>query len=574
MRRSGLHRLGLATVAALLGAAAGPLASDSPAATPAVEIGAVRLEDRAGSTGALLIPIQYPLHMAGRRATVRVELLGADGGRRRAGATARLSAGLARRPDRRRAFRFVHRVPLGNRVLAGTAHLRVRAHARLDSDRDGRAEARSRHISLQRLRRIRRVSARPTCSSVPVVPVRPRTIARIELPSCDRPIRWSVALRPEHGRVRLAGRSIAFRPARNHRGLDHLVLRGRTAGTRRSGSRSAGLRAVTVPVRLHVGPPATTGLKVRALGDSVTAGFGYYANGKTMSFTSLPGCRPAASGYNDACSSNSLTRNSSRGGLSFAPDYGLSNNVSWAAQWANAHGITNYENVAVSGSAPGDWIQGGSLYSLTQRVEDDDPDYVVLTLGANPLLSNVLFGIDTMGCALESDLFGNFTQCVLKAFASVNLQQNLTAIYQELLTETEATVLLMQYHLSIPSIALAYSAVQLEQMGDLLNQTIASVAQSLGSPRLLVVAPPRFAVGIDMRPLAPDAYSCARLDFRVRVDGPSVQATVTQDELFLDHFSFCSGPAGGGPPWVISADTGIHPSAAGYAQMASSLPAP
>jgi aminopeptidase N len=33
-------------------------------------------------------------------------------------------------------------------------------------------------------------------------------------------------------------------------------------------------------------------------------------------------------------------------------------------------------------------------------------------------------------------------------------------------------------------------------------------------------------------------------------------------------------PVGGGPPWVISGDTGIHPSAAGYAQMASQVPPP
>jgi hypothetical protein len=42
----------------------------------------------------------------------------------------------------------------------------------------------------------------------------------------------------------------------------------------------------------------------------------------------------------------------------------------------------------------------------------------------------------------------------------------------------------------------------------------------------------------------------------------------------VDHpLSFCSGPAKG-PPWVISGDTGIHPSAAGYAHMAARVPAP
>jgi lysophospholipase L1-like esterase len=550
----------------------GAFASDAAAGPPATEVGAARLEHPGGSpTGALLVPVRYPLYMAGRRAMVRVALLGAHGILERATATARLAAGVQRRPDRRRAFRFVHRVALGegaigSRLLAG--RVRVRATARLDADGDGDAEARSADVSLQRVHRVRRARASATCASVPVARVRPGKVVRVQLPSCDRPLRWWIGARPRHGKARRTGGRIAYRPARDHRGLDELVLRGRPT----SSAVGAAAPAVSVPVRLHVGSSPKASPKVRALGDSVTAGFGFYANGRAMLFTSLYSCRPTDS-YNDACSSNSLTTNSSQGDLSFAPDYGLSNNISWAAQWANAHGITNYKNVGVSGSAPSDWIAGGPLYTLTQGVEADKPDYVVLTLGANPLLSDALFGIDTMGCALESDLLGDFTQCVTNAFASVNLEQNLTAIYKELLSKTKATILLMQYHLSIPSVALAYSAVQIEQMGDLLNGMIASVAESLGSPRLRVVAPPRFNVGIDMTPLAPNTFTCS--SFGYSVDGQSVQARVTQAELILSHpLSFCKGPAGGGRRWVISADTGIHPSAAGYAQMAGAMPPP
>jgi lysophospholipase L1-like esterase len=562
-------------LAATAGSFAPGAAAVQPASQAGTQIGAVRLEhqaarSRGARTAALLVPVRYPRYMAGRPASVLVSRSGQNRVLRRGSPKVRLSAGLQRRPDRRRVFRFVHRVPFPTRAtarLAAGRSIYVTADAQLDADGDGRLEEGSGANSFQLVRRRRR--ARLLCASVPVMGVRPRRLLKIDLPSCDRPVQWSVARRPRHGKVRRGSGRILYRPARAHRGLDELLLRGRARGLRRHRR-----RAVTVPVKVYVGAPATAALKVRALGDSVTAGFGYYADGSSMPFTSLFECRPAASGYNDACSSNSLTTNSSRGGLSFAPDYGLSNNVSWAAQWANAYGITSYANVAVSGSAPGDWAPGGSLYSLTQEIEADDPDYIVLTLGANPLLSNILFGIDTMGCALESDLFGNFTQCVQRAFASVGLQQNLAAIYRELLAKTDATILLMQYHLSIPSIALAYRAVQIEQMGDLLNDTIASVAQSLASPRLRVVTPPRFSGGIDMTPLAPNDYSCSRLGFRVSVDGASVQASITQDELAVAHFSFCGGPAGGGPPWVIRNDTGIHPSAAGYAQMASALPAP
>ncbi len=94
-----------------------------------------------------------------------------------------------------------------------------------------------------------------------------------------------------------------------------------------------------------------------------------------------------------------------------------------------------------------------------------------------------------------------------------------------------------------------------------------------GTQRLQVVAPPHFNVGVSLEPVYPSSYTCSYFEYGV--DGPSVQSTPTQDELEASHYlSFCEGPKGGGEPWVISGDTGIHPSAAGYAQMASAVPAP
>jgi hypothetical protein len=131
----------------------------------------------------------------------------------------------------------------------------------------------------------------------------------------------------------------------------------------------------------------------------------------------------------------------------------------------------------------------------------------------------------------------------------------------------------MQYHLAVPSTALAYSATQIAEMGVLLNGEIAAVAAEVNPRRLQVVAPPHFDVDIDISPVYPSSFSCSRLGYTI--DGPSVQSTPTQDELEVLHpLSFCEGPEGGGPPWVISGDTGIHPSAAGYAQMAAQVPPP
>jgi hypothetical protein len=185
----------------------------------------------------------------------------------------------------------------------------------------------------------------------------------------------------------------------------------------------------------------------------------------------------------------------------------------------------------------------------------------------------MLFGIDHMGCAIYAQIFGNYRECIEEAFAEVKLHENLKRLYTDLVEHTSATVYLMQYHLSVPSIALAYSATQIAEMGKLLNQEIAAVAAEVNPQRLQVVTPPHFNVGIDVSPVYPSHFSCSRLGYKV--DGPSVQSTPTQTELKVLHpLSFCKGPEGSGPPWVISGDTGIHPSAAGYAQMASQVPPP
>jgi lysophospholipase L1-like esterase len=230
----------------------------------------------------------------------------------------------------------------------------------------------------------------------------------------------------------------------------------------------------------------------------------------------------------------------------------------------------------VSGSEPTNWAPGGNLYPTTQKIEAEDPDYILMTIGANPILANTLFGLGPAACALEADLVGGYRECVEEAFAGVHLERELKSLYKNLVENTHATIYLMQYHLSIPSSALAYSVTQIAEMAKLMNEAIAQVAAEVDAEtktsRLRVVAPPHFDVGVSLEPVYPSSYSCSSFGFTV--DGPSVQSTPTQDELEVDHYlSFCEGPPSG-EPWVISADTGIHPSAAGYAQMAAKVPPP
>ena len=229
------------------------------------------------------------------------------------------------------------------------------------------------------------------------------------------------------------------------------------------------------------------------MGDSVTAGFGYYSDGSLMPFLSLYECKPVGEVLDDACSSNSTATKNGLKEVPYASDYGLSNNVSWAAQWANEYGVTNYKNYAVSGSEPVNWAPGGSLYGTTQKIESEDPDYILMTIGANPILANTLFGAGPMECALESDIFGGYEKCVEEAFESVHLRAELKSLYTDLVQKTHATIYLMQYHLSIPSSALLYSVTQIAEMAKMMNEVIAAVAKEVdaatGTQRLQVVSP-------------------------------------------------------------------------------------
>ena len=528
-------------------------------------ISRVAVSSPAKDPASILVSVRYAIELAGRRVETRVRLFDPGHGTVRSWVLRdRLNSGPIRIPERRRSFTFVHRLDLdpadAARLDDGLA-ARVLARVVVDIDDDGRVDLHGVDEAVRRLRPGPAPARARACSTIPRLRVRPGRRVSVPLPVCGDEVGWKVGVHPRRGRARIRQGRLVYTAPRRFRGSDRLQLSGK-----RIGRGSAGASAGPIPADVQINVVGADGVVVRALGDSVTAGFGYYANGKQMGFSELDGCRPGAKQFNDACSSNSLATKSKEGPAEYAADYGLANNVSWAAQWANEHGVTNYKNFAVSGSEPRNWAPGGEFYEATKQLESEDPDYVLLTLGANPLLSNVLFGEENMECAV----FGNFQKCIEGEFAKVELRQNLKSVYTDLVAKTNATIYLMQYHLSVPWSALAYTSTQIAEMGQFLNREIASVAAEVSPSRLRVVTPPHFNVGIDISPVYPSRYTCRVYP----VDGPSVQSTGTQDELEDHVLSFCSGPAGGGPPWVINGDTGIHPSAAGYTQMASQVPPP
>jgi hypothetical protein len=553
-------------LAALFALVLAPAAGAAPTKAE-VDVGKVRLVEPPQGP-ALLAPVSYPIRFAGR--TVVLELAVEPEQEHFISRTfrTRANAGRLHAPERRKRFTFVHRVPISpEQAMRIHDGFSIVIAARASYSAGGRPvpELSSKDLDRQW---VKLADDHRLCSSAPHLRARPGQRLEIDLPVCSGATRWGIADRPDNGSARLRGGKLIYRSGKGFRGTDSATLIAAPA----PGIPTTKQTAPAIPIQVTVG--ATEAPVVRALGDSVTAAFGYYEDGSLMSIARLFSCRPPAGKYDDACSSNSKVQSNTAKEVEYAADYGLSNNVSWAAQWANEHGVTNYKNFAISGSRPQDWFGEGQFAKTTKELESEDPDYVLATIGANPILTETLFGIDNMGCAVWSDVFGEYQACIERAFDKVDLAENLRGFYSELVKNTDAKIIAMQYHLSVPSSALAYTAVQIAEMANLMNAEIAAAAAAVSKTRIDVVAPPHFDVGISLKPVYPAKYKCKGLLFNSRVDGPSVQATPSQVFLRADHpFEFCGGPVSG-PPWVISGDTGIHPSAAGYAQMASQVPAP
>lgn len=543
----------LAAVLALAATLAG--ARPAKAMPPAkVAVGHPVLGTSPNGLDSILVPVHYPIELTGRVGELRVALLGARGKTIRSWVLhERLNAGKERLPERRRRFTFVHRVGLSaslSRRLREGGMVRVLGSGRLDIEGDGKAELGSRDVSVGRP--LSGPRPKPVCSSVPQLRVKPGTRISVPLPVCDTRRAW-VARKGSRGAARVrAGRLIYKAPPR-FRGSDEVELA------------SGGARQVA---RIVVGTASNP--TVRAIGDSVTAGFGYYgATGLEIGLGDLYGCRPVAGETNDACSSNSLAEKSGTSKVPYPKDYGLATGISWAAQWAKGNGVTDYKNFAISGSEPANWAPNGVFYSsITEKMEKEEPDFILLTLGANPLLSKMLFEPEEWACGLEG--LKEFEECVAKEFEEAKLRESLKSLYADLVKNTAATIYVMQYHLAVPWSALFDSSIELAAANEMLNREIASVAGGFGGGRLKVISPPHFFVGLELGRFYPSTYVCRYYP----VDGRSVQSYKTQGELKVHLFSFCPGPGEGEAPWVINNDTGIHPSVTGYSHMAAEVPAP
>ena len=309
------------------------------------------------------------------------------------------------------------------------------------------------------------------------------------------------------------------------------------------------------------------------MGDSVTAGFGFYGNGSAMGVLELYECKPFGEVLDDACSSNSTA---TANGLKEVPLRRrlrpLQQRVLGGAvgERVRRHQLQEPRDLGLRTDQLG---AGRQPLPDHQKIEAEDPDYILMTIGANPILANTLFGLGSNVCALGVRHLRRLLRMRRRSLRKRPPARRTEAPLHRPGEKTNATIYLMQYHLSIPSSALAYSVTQIAEMAKMMNETIASVAAEVSPaasrswPRPTSTSASASNRSTRRAPPAPTSNtgSTARAS----------SATPTQDELEVSHpLSFCEGPQGGGEPWVISADTGIHPSPAGYHQMASQVPPP
>jgi lysophospholipase L1-like esterase len=320
-------------------------------------------------------------------------------------------------------------------------------------------------------------------------------------------------------------------------------------------------------------------LRVRAFGDSITAGYGFFGDGAQWGITDLLRCRPPSGAMNDRCSSNStLGPGAPAGPPAFTADFGLANNVAWPAQVATSLGVTDYANYAVTGSEPRQWMSlapepdqpdNGAFHDLLVRLENDDPDVVLMTLGANPLLADFLTG-PGMACALfddEATQHQLFLDCIGAVIQDNLVAQRLIAVYLDVLAHTaKAKVLVSHYYLAIPAMTL-FDEWQAQAMVDSVNAqvdtAVASVKESGATfaERIAIADPARFDSGW------PGTGQDAGCGAKIPADGPSHQSLYAQ--VMLVGRAGSNGFCVSDQPWTIDADTGIHPDRVGHSQLAA-----
>jgi lysophospholipase L1-like esterase len=324
------------------------------------------------------------------------------------------------------------------------------------------------------------------------------------------------------------------RPRRARRILSSAAVAGAVAGLTLGLAGAAHAADGPLPGFSPPPKPSTPGFTVRAMGDSVTAGFGFDRAGNQLNLNPAES-NPQKSIY--ACSKKMPTNDCD----------GL-NLVSYGARWVTEHGVANFDNRAESGSTPEDWDPSNPNArnkSRLEKVAADNPDMVLMTLGANPFvgkLMNAPWGGESSvrDCANQADP----TKCVNELLDEVQVTPRLKRIYTYLLTHTAKTrVIVMEYPSSRPPVLAGNSDVLLPLLNGRIEQAVREVRET--------------------NPSVADRIT-------------TVKAPQNFNQHGLKDWTgmFAFEPVrwqDGRELWVLNGDGGIHPNKAGMEEMAAQI---
>lgn len=193
--------------------------------------------------------------------------------------------------------------------------------------------------------------------------------------------------------------------------------------------------------------PEKPGFLLRAIGDSVTAGFGFDSFGVPVSLIHITTCMSAPS----------------------RSDCQSPNETAYPAVYASRHGIVNARNFALSGSTPNDWLRSPTLESIVS----DDPNLTLLTLGANPLLADFMLTPGGQWCARAVGFGNDPWRCITKRIEREAVRSRLVLVYEDLLDAPHNHVLVVLYPATNP-VLLRGSGYVAQELLTAINSEIAS----------------------------------------------------------------------------------------------------
>jgi hypothetical protein len=288
---------------------------------------------------------------------------------------------------------------------------------------------------------------------------------------------------------------------------------------------------------------------LRAIGDSVTAGFGYCGlvdphcpdgRGQPYALSEQTVCREGD--YDDRCSSNKGDTTAHLPGTDGVPA------ISWAAQFAVREDIPNFINYAVTGSRPDQWDDNAphgfyDFNTLMRDVLSARPDLTLMTLGANPVLHEFYSSPRAIACVAFLTI-DQVKRCAAKELEKVGSKMHLEHIYERLLSVPTNHVIVLGYHTPHPAV----------------HQVVLGKLIEFYLPRYTHVQAIIAEINATVHQAVADVAS--KGDNHLRIHFVSMDPWPSEEHQCLDAAH---------EPWVISWDFCIHPTESGYRQFVDRL---